>query len=83
VLSSELRGRTEVLREVCAARGGLPISSPVVAGRGGLPQDPASTLRALLSPAAMSTATRRQAPAQLSEWRSSNHGPSGNALGVS
>jgi hypothetical protein len=47
VLSSELRGRTEVLREVCAARGGLPISSLVEAGRGGLPQDPEATLPAL------------------------------------
>jgi large exoprotein involved in heme utilization and adhesion len=47
VLSSELRGRTEVLREACAVRGGLPISSLVEAGRGGLPQDPEATLPAL------------------------------------
>jgi hypothetical protein len=47
VLSSELRGRTEVLREACALRGGLPISSLVEAGRGGLPQDPEATLPAL------------------------------------
>jgi len=47
VLSSELRGRTEVLRAACAARGGLPISSLVEAGRGGTPQDPEATLPAL------------------------------------
>jgi filamentous hemagglutinin family protein len=47
VLSSELRGRTEVLREACAARGDRPISSLVEAGRGGLPQDPEATLPAL------------------------------------
>jgi filamentous hemagglutinin family protein len=47
VLSSELRGRAEVLREACAARGGQPISSFVEAGRGGLPQDPEATLPAL------------------------------------
>jgi large exoprotein involved in heme utilization and adhesion len=47
VLSSELRGQTEVLREACAARGGQPISSFVEAGRGGLPQDPEATLPAL------------------------------------
>jgi hypothetical protein len=47
VLSSELRGRAEVLREACAARGGRPISNLVEAGRGGLPQDPEATLPAL------------------------------------
>jgi len=47
VLSSELRGRTEVLREACAARADQPISSLVEAGRGGLPQDPEATLPAL------------------------------------
>src|SRR5262249_31795513 len=40
VLSSELRGRTEVLRETCAARADQPISILTEAGRGGLPQDP-------------------------------------------
>jgi large exoprotein involved in heme utilization and adhesion len=47
VLSSELRGRTEVLRESCAARADQPISSLTEAGRGGLPQDPEATLPAL------------------------------------
>jgi large exoprotein involved in heme utilization and adhesion len=47
VLSSQLRGRTEVLREACAAQGGRPQSSLVEAGRGGLPQDPEATLPAL------------------------------------
>jgi hypothetical protein len=47
VLSSELRGRTEVLREACAARAGRPISSLVEEGRGGLPQNPETTLPAL------------------------------------
>jgi large exoprotein involved in heme utilization and adhesion len=47
VLSTQLRGRTEVLREACAARAGQPISSLVQAGRGGLPQDPEATLPAL------------------------------------
>jgi large exoprotein involved in heme utilization and adhesion len=47
VLSSQLRGRTEVLREACAARSDRPISSLVEAGRGGLPQDPEATLPAL------------------------------------
>jgi large exoprotein involved in heme utilization and adhesion len=46
VLSTQLRGRTEVLREACAARAGRPISSLVEAGRGGLPQDPEATLPA-------------------------------------
>jgi large exoprotein involved in heme utilization and adhesion len=47
VLSSQLRGRTEVLREACAARADRPVSSLVEAGRGGLPQDPEATLPAL------------------------------------
>jgi large exoprotein involved in heme utilization and adhesion len=47
VLSTQLRSRTEVLREACAARAGQPISSFVEAGRGGLPQDPEATLPAL------------------------------------
>ena len=47
VLSSQLRGRTEVLREACAARADRPISSLVEAGRGGLQQDPEATLPAL------------------------------------
>src|SRR5262252_6204446 len=47
VLSTQLRGRTEVLREVCAARADRPLSSLVEAGRGGLPQDPEATLPAL------------------------------------
>jgi large exoprotein involved in heme utilization and adhesion len=47
VLSTQLRSRTEVLREACAARAGVPISSLVEAGRGGLPQDPEATLPAL------------------------------------
>ena len=47
VLSSQLRGRTEVLREACAMRADRPISSLVEAGRGGLPQDPEVTLPAL------------------------------------
>jgi len=47
VLSTQLHGRTEVLREACAARAGRPISSLVEAGRGGLPQDPEATLPAL------------------------------------
>ena len=47
VLSSQLRGRVEVLREACEARSGQPISSLVEAGRGGLPQDPEATLPAL------------------------------------
>jgi hypothetical protein len=44
VLSSQLRGRTEVLRAACTNR---PILSLVEAGRGGLPQDPERTLPAL------------------------------------
>jgi large exoprotein involved in heme utilization and adhesion len=47
VLSSQLRGRTDVLREACAARADRPISSLVEPGRGGLPQDPEATLPAL------------------------------------
>jgi hypothetical protein len=47
VLSTQLRSRTEVLREACAARAGQPISSLVEAGRGGLPQDQEATLPAL------------------------------------
>jgi hypothetical protein len=47
VLSTQLRGRTEVLREACAARADRPFSSLVEAGRGGLPQDPEATLPAL------------------------------------
>ena len=47
VLSSELRGRADVLREVCAARSDRPISALAEAGRGGLPQDPEATLPAL------------------------------------
>lgn len=47
VLSTQLRSRTEVLREACVARAGQPISSLVEAGRGGLPQDPEATLPAL------------------------------------
>jgi filamentous hemagglutinin family protein len=47
VLSTQLRGRTEVLREACAARESRPTSSLVDAGRGGLPQDPEATLPAL------------------------------------
>src|SRR5262249_30029758 len=47
VLSSECRGRTEVLRESCASRGGGPVSSLTDVGRGGLPQDPEATLPAL------------------------------------
>jgi len=47
VLSTQLRGRTEVLREACASRAGRPLSSLVEAGRGGLPQDPEATLPAL------------------------------------
>jgi hypothetical protein len=47
VLSTQLRGRTEVLREACEARAGRPISSLVEAGRGGLPPDPEATLPAL------------------------------------
>jgi hypothetical protein len=47
VLSTQLRGRTEVLREACAARADRPNSSLVEAGRGGLPQDPEATLPAL------------------------------------
>jgi hypothetical protein len=47
VLSSELRGRANVLREACAARAEQPISSLVEAGRGGLPHDPEATLPAL------------------------------------
>jgi large exoprotein involved in heme utilization and adhesion len=47
VLSTQLRGRTEVLREACAARADRPISSLVEAGRGGLPHDPEATLPAL------------------------------------
>jgi large exoprotein involved in heme utilization and adhesion len=47
VLSTQLRSRTEVLREACAARAGQPISSLVEAGRGGLPLDPGATLPAL------------------------------------
>jgi large exoprotein involved in heme utilization and adhesion len=47
VLSTQLRGRTEVLREACAARAGRPMSTLVGAGRGGLPSDPEATLPAL------------------------------------
>jgi large exoprotein involved in heme utilization and adhesion len=47
VLSTQLRGRTDVLRQACAARADRPISSLVEAGRGGLPQDPEATLPAL------------------------------------
>ena len=47
VLSTQLRSRTEVLREACVARAGQPVSSLVEAGRGGLPQDPEATLPAL------------------------------------
>jgi len=47
VLSSQLRGRTDVLREACAARSDRPISTLVEAGRGGLLQDPEGTLPAL------------------------------------
>ncbi len=47
ILSSQLRGRTEVLREACAPRADRPQSSLVEAGRGGLPQDPEATLPAL------------------------------------
>jgi large exoprotein involved in heme utilization and adhesion len=47
VLSTQLRGRTEVLREACESRAGRPLSSFVEAGRGGLPQDPEATLPAL------------------------------------
>jgi hypothetical protein len=42
VLSTQLRGRTEVLREACESRTGRPLSSLVEAGRGGLPHDPES-----------------------------------------
>jgi large exoprotein involved in heme utilization and adhesion len=47
VLSTQLRGRTEVLREACAARADRPISNLVEAGRGGLLPDPESALPAL------------------------------------
>jgi filamentous hemagglutinin family protein len=47
VLSTQLRGRTEVLREACESRASRPLSSLVDAGRGGLPQDPEATLPAL------------------------------------
>jgi hypothetical protein len=47
VLSTQLRGRTEVLREACAARKNRPMSTLTEAGRGGLPQDPEATLPAL------------------------------------
>jgi hypothetical protein len=47
VLSTELRSRTEVLRDACAARADRPISTLAEAGRGGLPQDPEATLPAL------------------------------------
>jgi large exoprotein involved in heme utilization and adhesion len=47
VLSTQLRSRTEVLREACAARAEQPVSSLVEAGRGGLPHDPEATLPAL------------------------------------
>src|SRR5262249_51667139 len=47
VLSTQLRGRTAVLREACAARADRPTSTLVEAGRGGLPQDPEATLPAL------------------------------------
>jgi filamentous hemagglutinin family protein len=47
VLSTQLRSRTEVLRQACAARAGQPVSSLVEAGRGGLLQDPEATLPAL------------------------------------
>jgi large exoprotein involved in heme utilization and adhesion len=47
VLSTQLRGRTEVLREACAARENRPTSSLVDDGRGGLPEDPEATLPAL------------------------------------
>jgi large exoprotein involved in heme utilization and adhesion len=47
VLSTQLRSRTEVLREACALRSDRPISALVEAGRGGLPQDPEAALPAL------------------------------------
>jgi filamentous hemagglutinin family protein len=47
VLSTQLRERTEVLREACESRASEPVSSLVEAGRGGLPQDPEATLPAL------------------------------------
>ena len=47
VLSSELRGRAEVLREACAARGGRRSRASSRPGRGGLPQDLEATLPAL------------------------------------
>src|SRR5260370_19035199 len=39
VLSTQLRGRTEVLREACPPRADRPISSLAAAGLRGLPQD--------------------------------------------
>jgi large exoprotein involved in heme utilization and adhesion len=70
VLSTQLRGRTEVLREACAARADRPISSLVEAGRGGLPQDPEATLPALyiagrdvnLNPQRVEKSTEASAP---------------------
>jgi hypothetical protein len=47
VLSTQLRSRIEVLREACASRAGLPVSTLVETGRGGLPPDPEATLPAL------------------------------------
>ena len=47
VLSTQLRGRVEILREACKSRAGQPLSSLVEAGRGGLPPDPEATLPAL------------------------------------
>jgi large exoprotein involved in heme utilization and adhesion len=47
VLSSQLRGRTEVLRDACTMHANQPLSRLVEAGRGGLPQDPEATLPAL------------------------------------
>jgi hypothetical protein len=47
VLSTQLRGRIEIVREACASRAGQPLSSLVEGGRGGLPPDPEATLPAL------------------------------------
>lgn len=47
VLSTQLRGHIEILREACASRAGQPLSTLVEAGRGGLPPDPEATLPAL------------------------------------
>jgi hypothetical protein len=47
VLSTQLRGRIEILREACVSRAGQPVSSLVEGGRGGLPPDPEATLPAL------------------------------------